>query len=92
MSEKLQVLLDYLDKRVVDYEIFEDYVRVYFTDVFEALGINWRCRDWDELAEILNDFSKELEKATGWRRDSDEWYEDADGWIFYVSDGVEDGE
>ena len=84
---KEQVLIDFLNEKGIPYTRFEDHIRVYFVDVFEALDIQWKCRDWDELAGVLMDFAAELEKATGWRRLDCDWDEDADGWIFFLEDG-----
>ena len=88
--EKIQVLLNYLDEKGIQYEVFEDYVRVYFTDVFEVLGIDWRKKEWDELAEALSGLAREIEKATGWRTTDLDWDEDTDGWIFWLP--IEEGE
>ena len=88
----LAKLMDFLESKGIPYYYSEEegYVRIYFVDVFEAMGIEWRGREWDEIAGVLTDLAAEIERETGWRRDDENWEEQTDGWIFIA--GAEGGD
>ena len=85
-AAKLKTVMDFLEEKGIpfNYSREDGYVRVYFVDVFEAIGVEWRGREWDEIVGVLTDLAAEIERKTGWRRDDDvTWQEDTDGWLFW---------
>ena len=82
---KLARLMDFLEEEGIPYLYSREdaYVRVNFVDVFEAMGVEWKGKEWDDISSVLTDLAAEIERRTGWRRDDDvTWQEDTDGWLF----------
>ena len=83
---KLRGLISLLAEKGIPYEYsIEDgfhVVRVYFTDVWEVMGIDWRGKEWDELVDVLIDLASEIRKV-GWD-DDENWEEQTDRWLFFV--------
>ena len=87
---KLTRLMDFLEAKGIPYYYSEEEgcVRIYFVDVFEAMGVEWRGKEWDEIVGVLTDLAAEIERKTGWRRDDEEnWEEQTDRWLFKAGEG-----
>ena len=92
IPEKMRRLIEFLESKGIPYEYDPPYaegephiVRVYFTDVLEAMGIEWRGLWWEDICDVFSELAYEIRGHTDYvGDDEDEWEEQSDRWLFYA--------